>query len=248
MYFGSRALILKTSDLRETDKLVTIFSEQEGKLTAVARGIKKPNSSLRACVQPFCHSQLFFSRGRELDLITQGKLLEFYGNAREDLNRTLHCMYIMELLDKSLMDRVPLPRLYKTTLETLQTINQSEINPLVIRYFEMNLLIYLGYKPVLDQCISCQRSDVQLNRFNLAEGGMVCPSCIKNSSDEINVSGETLALLKRIGRVPTNTLERIRASNMALNQMEIFLEKNLEYHLERKFNLKYTIRRLKSSV
>ncbi|MGI5879487.1 MAG: DNA repair protein RecO [Syntrophomonadaceae bacterium] len=247
MYYGSRAIILKTSDLRETDKLVTIFSEQEGKLTAVARGIKKPNSSLRACVQPFCHSQLFFSRGRELDLITQGRLLEFYGNAREDLNCTLHCMYIMELLDKSLMDKVPVPRLYKATLETLQTINRAEINPLIIRYFEMTLLIYLGYKPVLDQCVSCQRSDVQLNRFNLAEGGMICPFCSQNNYDEINVSGEALALLKRLGNVPINTLERIRASNTALSQMEIFLEKNLEYHLERKFNLKYTIKRFKSS-
>ena len=89
----------------------------------------------------------------------------------------------------------------------------------------MTLLIYLGYKPVLNQCVSCQRSDVQLNRFNLAEGGMICPFCSQNNHDEINISGEALALLKRLGNVPINTLDRIRASNTALNQMEIFLEK-----------------------
>jgi DNA repair protein RecO (recombination protein O) len=63
MYYKSRCIILKNRDLRETDKLVTIFSEPEGKTTAVAKGIKKPKSSLRGCIQPFCHSLLFFSRG-----------------------------------------------------------------------------------------------------------------------------------------------------------------------------------------
>ena len=69
---------------------LTIFSEKEGKITAVAKGIKKTRSSLRGCVQPFCHSLLFYNRGKEMDLITQGKIIDFFGNSREDMNRTLY--------------------------------------------------------------------------------------------------------------------------------------------------------------
>ncbi|MEN6461695.1 MAG: DNA repair protein RecO, partial [Syntrophomonas sp.] len=108
MYFRSRSIVLKNMDFKETDKLVTIFSEAQGKLRAVAKGVKKPNSSLRACVQPFCCSLLFFNGSKELELITQGRLLDFYGNCREDINMLLYIMYMMELLDKSLMDKVPL--------------------------------------------------------------------------------------------------------------------------------------------
>jgi DNA repair protein RecO (recombination protein O) len=79
MYYRSRSIVLKNMDFKETDKLVTVFSEDQGKMRAVAKGVKKPNSSLRACVQPFCCSQLFFNGGRELDVITQGRLLDFFG-------------------------------------------------------------------------------------------------------------------------------------------------------------------------
>ena len=83
MYYNAPVIIIKSIDFSEADKLVTVFSEQYGKLRAIARGIKKPKSSLRSCVQPFCYSQLHFYRGRDLELITQGKLLDFFGNSRK---------------------------------------------------------------------------------------------------------------------------------------------------------------------
>jgi hypothetical protein len=103
-YYQSRAIILKNMDYRESDKIIHLFTEKEGKLSALARGVKKPKSSLRACVQPFCHSFFHFHRGREMELITQGRLMEFYANTREDISRLLYAVYIMELLDKSLLD------------------------------------------------------------------------------------------------------------------------------------------------
>ena len=155
MYYNAPVLIIKSIDFREADKLVTVYSEQYGKLRAVARGIKKPKSSLRSSIQPFCYSQLHFYRGRDLELITQGKLLDFFGNSREDLERTLYSVYLMEILDKSLMDRLPIPGLFRLTLQTLRTINDNGINPLVIRHFELNLAIHLGYRPQLNQCVVC---------------------------------------------------------------------------------------------
>lgn len=53
-YYITEAIVLKNQDFIETDKIVTFFARREGKLRAVAKGIKKPNSSLRGAVQPFC--------------------------------------------------------------------------------------------------------------------------------------------------------------------------------------------------
>lgn len=247
MYYQSRSLIIKSMDYRESDKLVTLFSEKEGKLKAIARGIKKPGSSLRACVQPFCHSLLFFHQGRELDLITQGRLLDFYGNSREDIKRTLHCMYIMELLDKSLMDRAAMPRLYGLTLSILQYINNNGLNHLVLRYFELQLLIQLGYRPVLDKCVNCGQQGGFKN-FSLEAGGMLCPDCAAGEQNGIVLYGEVLGLLKLMAHGNLNTLQRVQASGAALEKLELFLERYLEYHLERRFNLKNTIRVLKKSL
>lgn len=245
VYDHSQALIIKSTDYGEADKLVTVFSEQQGKLRAIARGIKKPKSSLRACVQPFCHSLLYFYRGRELDLITQGRLVEFFGNSRENLQRTLYSVYLMELLDKSLMDRMPMPELFRLTLNLLQSINEQGVNPLMIRCFEMALAIQLGYRPVLHQCVSCGSSQ-NLVRFCLAEGGMICSNCVKTIQAEmIPLSGESLALLRRLDGANLGMLSRVRVSGTAQQQVEFFLEQYLQYYLDRQFKMKETIRRLK---
>ena len=249
MYHRSRCLIIKNMDFRETDKLVTVFSEKEGKLTSVARGTKKAGSSLRACVQPFCHSFLLFGKGRgELVLITQGKLLDFYANIREDLDTMLYAVYIMELLDKSLMDREPLPRLYTTTLEVLELFNEFSYRPLIMRYFEMSLLKNLGYLPILDHCVLCGKNDEALQNFSLSEGGMLCRKCSAQSGPHISLTGEALALIRLLNTAKSKTLSRVKASDYALEKVEYFLEKFLEFHLERKFNMKNTIRTLKRKI
>lgn len=248
MYYKSRGVILKIRDLRDTDQLVTIFSEQAGKITAVAKGVKKNRSSLRACVQPFCHSWLFFSQGRELDLITQGKIIDFYGNTREDLERMLNTVYLMELLDKSLMEKVPLPGLYADLTQILDLINREGFNSLLIRYFESRLLVYLGYKPVLDQCVKCGGRDFKEYLFSLGDGGMICLNCRGATERIISLRGESVGLLKLLLEGSLLAVRRVKASPEALQQVEFFLEKYLEYHLERKFKVKSTISWLKRTV
>lgn len=247
MYYRTRAIIIKNRDFREADKLVTFFSEQRGKTTAVARGIKKPGSSLRACVQPFCHAQLYISQSKELGTITQGKMLDFYGNCREDLERTLYIMYIMELLDKTLMEQVPLVPLYRTVLEILELFNQTGLNLLALRYFETALLVNLGYKPVLNQCVVCGEK-TRLPAFSIPEGGMVCAACRSQVADVVVLPGEVLGLLKLFSSGNLKIVSRVKANPAAMKKLELFLEHYLEYHLERKFYVKDTIKTLKNSI
>lgn len=250
MYSKSRCIIIKTIDFKDADKLVTIFSEKEGKIRAVAKGIKKPNSSLRACVQPFAHSFLFFSQSRELGLISQGKVLDFYGFIRDDINLSLHTMYLMELLDKSLMENVPLTRLYQSTINVLDTLNNSNsnYNPLLFRYYEMILLRELGYKPLLNHCVICNKPNLNMAYLSISEGGTVCEACSKQTRNNMIISGESLAILKLLSNYNTNTLARVKPSEKALKQIELVLEKYLEYYFERKFKVKDTIKKLKQRL
>jgi DNA repair protein RecO (recombination protein O) len=246
--YNSRGFILRQRDYRDSDKLLSIFTEQKGKITAVAKGIKKPKSSLRACAQPFCHAYFHFNQGRDMDLLTQGRLLDFYANSRSDLERSLYCIYLMELLDKSLLENTPLPRLYHVLLQVLTAINEKGLNPLFIRYFEVSLLANLGYKPELSHCLSCNRKAEASFHFSLSEGGLICPTCNGENSSVINISGETLGLLRLLSEGSFQTLPRVKASPGGLIQLERLLESYLEYHLDRKFKVKNTIRVLKRTI
>ena len=226
MYHQSRSVILRNRDLRESDQLLTIFSEQEGKITAVAKGVKKAKSSLRGCVQPFCHSLLFFNRGRDMDLITQGKIIDFFGNSREDINRIL----------------------YATLVSVLELINEQGLNLMLVRYFESQLLVNLGYRPVMDQCVLCGSLELSDFKFSLSEGGLLCSSCGRAGDSVISLGGESVALIKLLCDGKLQTVQRVKASPRAMQQVEFFLERYLEYHLERRFKVKNTIRWLKQAV
>lgn len=246
MHYRTRAVILKSKDYRDADKLITVFSEKEGKFRAIARGVKKPRSSMRASLQPFCHSHLYLNRGRELDLITQTRLLEFYGNIREDLTGTLQVVYLLELLDKALADRVPMMHLYRDVLDILEALEQMGYNPLFIRYAELSVLTNSGYKPVMNQCVHCHNTDNLAGVFDLPAGGVVCRDCQRQTGSGFALSKEALAILRTLMNSPLQALPRIKARPASLEQLEIFLEKYLEYHLENKFKMKDTMRKLKS--
>ncbi|MDD4774898.1 MAG: DNA repair protein RecO [Syntrophomonas sp.] len=248
MYYRSRAIILRARNLRESDQLVTVFTEKEGKLTAVAKGVKKPKSSLRGCVQPFCHSLLFFSQGRNMDIITQGRVIDFFGNSREDLNRTLYNVYMMEIMDKSLMDKVPLPGLYQELLAVLEIIDAEGFNPLLVRLFESRLLVHLGYKPVLDQCVQCGGRVPSQYAFSLADGGLVCAGCSTGDTSLMHLRGDCLALIRLLSEGSLQAVRRVKASPEVMRQLESFLERYLEYHVEQKFRVKNTIRWLKQAM
>ena len=248
LYFHSDALILKNSDYRESDKLVTVFSREKGKIRAVARGVKKPRSSLRACVQPFCHTHLFFNQGKGLDSLTQGKLLHFFPNCREDFSRLLDAIYLIELLDKTTMERAALPELFDTALEVLTVLDDQGENPLLMRFFEVHLLVELGYHPELAHCVHCGQTVKSPTAFDLPQGGVVCSSCAAGSGSNFPLAADSLALFRFLTTASPAILNRIKPSPPALNQLELFLEKYLEYHLEQRFQIRTTIRKLKKAL
>ena len=151
----------------------------------------------------------------------------------------------MELLDKSLMERMPVPTLYTTTLTVLEYLNDNGYKPAAMRCFEAKLLKSLGYQPVLEHCVACGENSGKLLSFSLSQGGLLCPNCSVQTSIDFTFNGESLAILRLLYSSDIKILGRVKASEAALQNLELFLEKYLEYHLERRCNMKKTIRLLK---
>ena len=235
-------------DYQEADKLVTVFSAVKGKIQVIAKGVKKPGSSLRPLVQPFCHVQLYLARGHSLDIVAQGKMINFYGNVRQELFSTMQAIYIMELLDKTLMDGAPLPNLFNSTHQVLLAMDEGCLTPLLLRYFELRLLAELGYTPVLERCVGCGSTGVGEGFFKLAEGGLLCRECARQEGGVIVIKPDNLALLRLLLNSSPQVVQKVRSNPHSLEQLEQFLEKYLEYHLERRFVMKNTIRFLKNNL
>jgi DNA repair protein RecO (recombination protein O) len=244
MYQRTDALVLKSFDLRETDQILTIFSRELGKIPVVAKGVKKPQSTLRGLVQPFCYSQFFITRSGEMYLITQGRINEFFGNIREDLDKTLQVIYILELLDKSTVERDPNPPLLDLTLQVLHYMNDNPASSIYLRFFEVKQLGLVGFAPVLNRCCNCHQTD-HLNYFSPGEGGALCSDCASRVGGN-RVMPATLAALRTLQQGGLKIIPRMCLSPAVLEQMEKIMEDYLEFYLERKLNLKQVMKTLKA--
>ena len=97
----------------------------------------------------------------------------------------------------------------------------------------------------MDRCIRCGQSEA-LEQFSISEGGVLCRGCgVSSQAEGLELSGETLAVLRVLAARDLDFLRRLRVSKRALQQVENLLERFLAYHLERRFNLKNIIKFLK---
>ncbi len=182
-----------------------------------------------------------------MNTVTQGRLIDFFGNIRQELFATMQAVYMLELLDKALLDGAALPALFNSTLQVLQVMDQTGPDPLLLRFFEMRLLVELGYAPVLTHCVSCNSAEVAAGVFKFSEGGLLCSQCSREQGGCMALKPDHLALLRLLLSGTLQVVKRVRLNPASLMHLERFLEEYLEYHLERRFVTKNTIRFLKQN-
>jgi len=137
-------IILKRTNLGETDRLVTLISQEKGRFVCVAKGVRRLNSSTKAALEPgnIARVQLINTKG--LPLLVQAKLLEDASAARTDLVRIRQLAQILEIFDKLFVEE----EIPQSTYELLLTIRSKLINneTQVIRHYLQKLLQTLGFK------------------------------------------------------------------------------------------------------
>jgi DNA repair protein RecO (recombination protein O) len=208
--YKSEAVIIRRSNLGEADKILTIFTPNFGKLRVVAKGVRKVTSRLAGHVELFTRSQMMLAKGRNLDIVTQSETIDAYRSLHEDLSRIAHASYAAELLDKMTPDALEIYPAYKLMVETLQLISTDPDTGRVLRWFELQLLGYLGYAPELTKCVEC-RNDLApvVNAFSPALGGVVCASCRRIGLGK-DLSVNALKVLRLMQRNAYSAVSRVR--------------------------------------
>jgi len=195
--YRTPAVILKRMDLGESDRIVTLFSRDDGKIRAVAKGVRRTTSRSAGHLEPFTLSDVLFAVGRELDVISQADTLESFREIREDLERTTHAYYLAEVVDLLTEDRSENRAVFDTLVLGLRELAETNDARLVLVVFHLRLLDALGYRPELRECVSC-RSAIEPNRnhFSALLGGVVCPGCGPGEPTARAIGTSALKLLR----------------------------------------------------
>jgi DNA repair protein RecO (recombination protein O) len=223
-------VVLRTYKLREADRIIVIHTRDNGKVRAVAKGVRKTKSKFGARLEPMSHVSLQLYRGRELDIVTQAESVEPLAPMLSSLDRASQGLAVLEAADQLSLEREPNPRLYQMIVGVLRTIAQKP-SPLNVPAFYWKLLAYEGVRPQLDACVRCGESgpETQLVAFDLNEGGVLCRSCRSGQS----ISPGALDLLRNIlgGRLAYALAQE---ESPITHEVSGLATRALEFHIERR--------------
>jgi len=199
------ALVLRRFDYGESSQTARLFSRALGRLNVLAKGIKRPKSSLRGPMDLFALAEVEIKvRPRSgLHLLTGHRAITGFPGLRKNLERLCGAYYVTEVLREGTRDLDPSPSLFDATLATLTALEsaRSEEAPLAVAWFELAFLELSGFAPRWETCAACGRRAPEGApvRFAPWRGGVVCRGCLAERPAEVVVLGGDLrALLQQI--------------------------------------------------
>lgn len=228
------AIVLRRHDLGEADRLLTVFSRERGKLTLLAKGVRRQASRKAGHIEPFTYVDLLVARGKSLDLVTQAETIAAHRGLREELWRSAWAYYAVELADAVTEEGDPNALLFDLLLETLDRLEMAAEPALAVRYYELHLLALAGYQPQLFRCVQCNALlRPEVNFLSLERGGCLCPAHGAHHPETIALSLSVLKVLRYLQTRPWEQVALLRLSPDTAAQVESVLARYIVYHLER---------------
>jgi DNA repair protein RecO (recombination protein O) len=233
----AKGFILRNRPLGETDRLITCFTLEQGKIAGVAKGAGRLRSRFGSSLQPLSllRLMLFGKETRSLYRIDHTDILTSFQVIRDDWEKLRPALYAVDLVDALLADADPQPRVF-TLLERLLTCiatgEQMHVE-VWLRLFEARLLKLVGYQPLLERCISCHRPAAAAGALSGGLGGYVCPSCAPGVADARRVSPATLRLLARASTLQWGAAERLCLSGEQQQELRQALHELLRGHVRK---------------
>ena len=235
----TKALVLRSVDYKETDRILTLLAQDRGKLTASARGSRKRGSPLAAGSQLLCWSEvvLFDYQGRWT--IKEMNIERQFDGVRRDIEKLALACYFAQVTELLAVEGLPCPELLSLTLNSLHALERmNKPLALVKAAYELKALCLAGYEPLLEGCGVCGAEEPKELRFHLREGVLHCAGCKSRLGDGISMPLDQTALeaMRHIVYGDPKRLFSFVAGGKSLKLLADLSEAYLHTQLERGFS------------
>ncbi|KGA98431.1 DNA repair protein RecO [Alkalihalobacillus alcalophilus ATCC 27647 = CGMCC 1.3604] len=201
-------IIIRSSDYGETNKVITLYTRELGKVGVMARGAKKPKSRLASVSQLFIYGTFLIQKHQGLGTLNQGEIIDSFKEVRNDLYLASYASYVVELLDRLTEEKEVNPYLFELVYQMLHYLDEGIDPEVLLRIYEMKMLAVAGAKPQLDHCASCQGTFIPV-AFSIREAGFLCGQCVYKDDHALRISERTARLLRLFFYMDLNRLGKI---------------------------------------
>ncbi|MGI6093398.1 MAG: DNA repair protein RecO [Veillonellaceae bacterium] len=228
--YQTEAILLAVRNWGEADKMVTLFSREHGKITAIAYGARRPKNRLASGMQPFMHINVSLASGNSLDYIKQYETINTFRELREKLDLLAYGAFIAELTAELCPDRQPEPQIFDLLEGIFKLLSQR--NPRVASLAgAWQLLALTGFSPHYNKCTVCCKELVLPAYFSIASGGGVCSEC--RTPENFEFSMEVGKFLDNLLNLEWHNPGHFTVSGATLVETEKLFSCYLRYHIDK---------------
>ena len=175
MEYKADALVLRTADYGEYDKMVTLLTAERGKIGAALKGVRRAGAKLKFAAQPFCFAEFVLAARSGRNTIASAALHDGFYPLREDVVRYYAGMTVLSACDKVALEGMRSGELLVSAVTALEGIVQDD--PLALLRFFLAALAFAGYPVSAGACPVCGREPSGRMRFDFAGGSFLCSGC-----------------------------------------------------------------------
>lgn len=228
-------MVLKVTPMGEYDRRVVILTKEIGKISAFARGARKPNSSLVGVTSPFTFGQFTLYEGRSSYTLQSVSVTNYFSELREDVEKAYYGMYFLELADYYTREHndevLPLKLLY----QTFRALTKGNISyPLIRCIYELKIISINGEAPQVSHCVLCGEQKGEMV-FSAIKGGIVCEKCVGRLSEKQIMGKSTFYALHYIVTTPVEKIYTFSVSEEVLEELVKIAKRYVEVFIDKTF-------------
>lgn len=198
---SSPAIILRARVYAESDKIVTFFSAEVGKLTGIAKGARNSRRRFANCLDPFTTVRVHFKTRANASLVFMEScdLLRPPGPLADPV-KLAYGSYLVELVEMLTVEAQPVAGVYELLSEALEELRGGAATGAFLRSYELQLLHHTGFHPQLDACAQCGKplADEEMGFLEPRHGRILCPGCRRADQEAVQLHGTTLTTLQSL--------------------------------------------------
>ena len=236
-YIVTKGIVLRESETKEADKIMTLLTQDRGKIPVIARGVRRKGCKYAACAQPLVYSEWTLYQKGDWYYANEGTTMELFDGLRKDLDAMALGFYFAEMTEAVVTEETPSQEILRHLLNGLYALSALHKPPdLVKAAFEIKLMCLAGYEPLADSCAFCGCVEPEQPLFDVVQGVLRCRACgVGESSLSMPLCQSSLAALRHVIYGDPKRLYSFRLDEEALRRLGNAAEAFAAAQLERGF-------------
>lgn len=229
-------IVISSMPISEYDKRLVILTKEFGKITAFARGARKPASRFLGGSQPMAFGEFTLYRGRNAYTVTEMKISDYFSNTMADIDSMYLGMYFLELADYYEREGIEAAETLKLLYMSMKALSADNIAKDLIRcIYELRTLVINGEYPNVFSCGNCNAKE-NLDYFDYIHNTMLCKNCHGKVKPDKLISNSAVYALQFIVVTPVNKLFSFTVTEQVLEQMKGVIRGYMDKIIDKKFN------------